>query len=889
MDALAQLTSALSGRYAIDREIGRGGMATVYLARDIRHARNVALKVLNPELGAILGVERFLAEIRVTANLQHPNLLPLFDSGEAEGLLFYVMPYVEGESLRSKLIRERQLVVHEALHIGVGVASALDYAHRHNVVHRDLKPENILLHEGQPMIADFGIALAVSNAGGARITQTGLSLGTPQYMSPEQATGDRTVDGRSDIYSLGAVLYESLAGEPPYMGGTVQAIIAKVLTEPVPSVKVRRPAVPDHVAAAISCALEKLPADRWPNAQDFAIALQGRSVSVPVGAVTPSTIARAAEPRRAGRPVMSSRVTRGAAIGASLAAVSIAAWLGGRAMAAPANRTVRLAIALPPDRAVTAVLAGPGLTISPDGSRIAYSGGSRSGTQLYVRDLNELMPRPIAGTSGGLYPFFAADGNSLLFYSSRGLRHVSIQGGPSTVVTVGQYIGAAGAPDGRIVIGGGSLKGLGVVAQTGGETRIITHLDSARGETQHLWPRVLRDGKTVLFSRMARGALAESKIGIVDIDGGGEATLDLPGSSPLGTIDDHIIYVRSDGMLMAAAVDLGGRKVRGLPIPLGVSVALRGNGTADAALSQSGDLVYMTGSLDTQGFIVSLTGAPRLMLGDLQPYSNPRFSPDGRRIAMTVTNMSATDIWTYDLASKTLTRLTTESGTNDRAEWTSDGKRVLFRTQRAGGYQLWSQPAEGGEAQLVYAMPTGSVQEASMSRDGKAIALRVETGPSGRDVVVLPTTPDAKPIPISATSFDELMPRFSPDGKWIAYVSDESGQYEVYVKPYPAGSSRHQVSVEGGFEPVWSPDMRRLYYRHGQTMMAASLAAGTAFGVSSRAALFDGAYATSPFHQNYDIAPSGREFVMFQAKDVGRQIYVVLNWAAEVRQKIRAR
>ena len=232
------LAVALEGRYTVDREIGRGGMATVYLARDVRHNRKVALKVLNPELGAVLGVERFLAEIEVTANLQHPNLLPLFDSGEVNGLLFYVMPYVEGETLRARLEREKQLPVDEAVRIASAIAGALDYAHRHNVIHRDLKPENILMQEGQPLIADFGIALAVSNAGGSRITQTGLSLGTPQYMSPEQATGDRAIDGRTDIYSLGAMTYEMLVGDPPHAASTAQAIVAKVLTETPQRVRV---------------------------------------------------------------------------------------------------------------------------------------------------------------------------------------------------------------------------------------------------------------------------------------------------------------------------------------------------------------------------------------------------------------------------------------------------------------------------------------------------------------------------------------------------------------------------------------------------------------------------------------------------------------------------
>ena len=303
-------------------------MATVYVARDVRHARRVALKVLNPDLGAVLGAERFLAEIRVTANLQHPNLLPLFDSGEAHGHLFYVMPFVEGESLRHKLDREKQLPIAEALHIAVAVASALDYAHRHGVIHRDLKPENILLHEGQPLVADFGIALAISNAGGQRVTQTGLSLGTPQYMSPEQAAGDRAVDGRSDIYSLGAVLYEALAGEPPHIGGTVQAIVAKVLTEVPPSVRVRRASVPDHVADAVARALEKVPADRWSTGQEFATALQGGPLTVTRSVVTQTPVTAPQTARGAESTLVGTLMSRRTWIWAAASVVlATASWI----------------------------------------------------------------------------------------------------------------------------------------------------------------------------------------------------------------------------------------------------------------------------------------------------------------------------------------------------------------------------------------------------------------------------------------------------------------------------------------------------------------------------------------------------------------------------------
>ena len=298
MDDRTALASALSGRYEIDREIGRGGMATVYLARDLRHERPVAVKLLYPELGAVLGAERFLSEIRVTANLQHPNLLPLFDSGEANGLLFYVMPYVEGESLRARLDREKQLPIDDAVRIAAAIAGALDYAHRHGVIHRDLKPENVLLHDGQPLVADFGIALAVSNAGGARVTQTGLSLGTPQYMSPEQATGDRAIDSRTDIYSLGALTYEMLSGEPPHSGASAQAIIARLMTEePRPLTSTRRN-VPPHVDAAVRHALEKLPADRFATAKKFADALQGRGAVIASSTHGRTSIRSARSPTR---------------------------------------------------------------------------------------------------------------------------------------------------------------------------------------------------------------------------------------------------------------------------------------------------------------------------------------------------------------------------------------------------------------------------------------------------------------------------------------------------------------------------------------------------------------------------------------------------------------
>src|SRR6266508_129706 len=301
-ELLNRLQAALSDRYRLDREIGAGGMATVYVAHDLRHDRRVALKVLRPELAAVIGAERFLGEIRLTANLQHPHILPLFDSGEADSYLFYVMPFVQGETLRDRLNREKQLPVVDAISIATEVASALDYAHRSGVVHRDIKPENILLHDGRALVADFGIALAASKASGARMTETGMSLGTPHYMSPEQAMGEREITARSDVYALGAVLYEMLTGEPPFTGNTAQAVVARVLTESPRPLSTQRHTIPRHVEAAVLTAPQKLPADRCNTAAEFAEALRDKSYSTGAAtAAVPAVAGAAAGAGPAGR------------------------------------------------------------------------------------------------------------------------------------------------------------------------------------------------------------------------------------------------------------------------------------------------------------------------------------------------------------------------------------------------------------------------------------------------------------------------------------------------------------------------------------------------------------------------------------------------------------
>src|SRR5438105_3412343 len=365
MTVIDKLRTALNDRYRIEREIGAGGMATVYLAHDVRHDRDVAIKVLHPDLAAALGAERFLAEIKTTAKLQHPHILPLLDSGEADGLLYYVMPYISGESLRNRLDRETQLAVDDAVRIAREVLSALESAHKHGVIHRDIKPENILLHEDQALVADFGIALAVSVAGGPRMTQTGLSLGTPAYMAPEQAMGERVVDGRADIYASGAVLYEMLVGEAPFTGPSVQAIVARVMTESPRPVTGQRRSVPEHVNAAVLRSLEKLPADRFHSAAEFSNALVNPAFTTR-GAESTSSIKRASS-----KTIFnSSLVPWGIATVAALAAIFFAVR-GNRSRTdkAPVYVSVDLPrdVTLPPG-------SGEVLGLSDDGMTLAFAG-----------------------------------------------------------------------------------------------------------------------------------------------------------------------------------------------------------------------------------------------------------------------------------------------------------------------------------------------------------------------------------------------------------------------------------------------------------------------------------------------------------------------------------
>ena len=881
-DSIAPLTAALSDRYAIEREIGAGGMATVYLARDIKHDRHVALKVLNPELGAVLGVERFLAEIKVTANLQHPNLLPLFDSGEAAGLLFYVMPFVEGESLRVRLEREKQFPVDEAVRIAVAVATALDYAHGHGVIHRDLKPENILLQAGQPVVADFGIALAVSKAGGNRITQTGLSLGTPQYMSPEQATGDRVIDGRSDIYSLAAMTYEMLTGEPPHIGNTAQAIIARVLTDRPRPIRASRSAVPEHVEAAVGHALEKLPADRYSTAHEFAEALQGRAgTSVTRAAAAPRGDARTRRSRLRDPVVLALAVV-------TIASVAMAALANRKASPSSMLRAVRFLVSVGDSLQPGLAFPWPA-AISPDGGTIVFSAQRPpKAPMLFALRTDQLEPQPIPGTEGGFQPLFSPDGEWVAFEVTGKERKVRLDGSaPVNISTGGSANGADWTTRNELILGSqGPIRGLSRVSAAGGDPAVLTRPDSVHGERNHLWPIAFPDGNTIAFV-VWYGELASSRLALTSVDDGKIVLLDIKAIRPLAVLDRRLVFVQADGAVMAVDVDAARKRVRGQPVPVldPVNVPAGNNGNSDIFLSPGGALITAQGSDVGQLGWTDRDRSFHPIVREVRGFYAPRVSPDGRKIAVIIGDGQQTDLWIEDLSTSTLSRMTT-IGSVTCAEWTHDGKQLLVAGARS---EFWLQPASGGTPPQLIAKLEDLAVCGTLRPDGRSLVVSALANNSW-DLWTVSRDSGVAPKPYIATPATDWAARFSPDGRWVALEADESGTSEVYVRSFPDPSSRVQISAGEGRTPMWSPDGTRITYVSGDAVVRARTSGAPVFQVLSRDTILLGAggFFLGTGTANYDLSPDGNRVLAVRREQRRAQMVAVPNWIVEYRGRVRA-
>ena len=586
-DAITRLNAALEGRYAIERELGEGGMATVYLAEDIKHNRKVALKVLKLELAAVVGAERFLTEIKVTANLNHPHILPLHDSGEADGFLFYVMPYLEGESLRDRIDREKQLPVDEAVRIATAVANALDHAHRHKVIHRDIKPANILLQDGEPVVADFGIALAVGAAGGTRLTETGLSLGTPFYMSPEQATGDQPVGASTDTYALGSVLYEMLVGEPPYPGTTAQAVLGKIIAGKPVSATEQRPAIPANVDAALRKALEKIPADRFTSAQDFMRALGDEHFRY--GEAVAGVAGAAAGPWNR----LSIAMT-------ALAAVSTLTLGWSLLRPEPSGPVTRVSVLMGEDQSFHPNFGV--LDLSADGSLMVYRGrGDKGQPQLWVRRWDALEATPIRNTDGAFSATISPDGREVAFGVARSIRVVPLEGGGSRTLTDSANCCPSWSPEGDWVyylnlLVGTASGGLSRVPASGGPSEVVTRVDTAAGDAYNWSVDALPGGRVVLYQ--ADGPEnTNQRIQALDLETGEIKDL-TPGQTPrYSRATAHLLFMdANEGTLLAAPFDAKNLELTGAAVPVVEGVLQDQFGTPFFDISASGRLVYRTGS-----------------------------------------------------------------------------------------------------------------------------------------------------------------------------------------------------------------------------------------------------------------------------------------------------
>ena len=821
MSNLAALGAALADRYRVERELGAGGMATVYLAHDLKHERDVAIKVLHPDLAAALGGERFLSEIKTTAKLQHPHILPLLDSGSADGFLFYVMPYVAGETLRSRLERERQLPLDDALRIAREVADALGSAHALGIIHRDIKPENILLQGGHALVADFGIALAVQSAGGARMTQTGLSLGTPQYMSPEQAMGERLIDARADQYALGAVTYEMIAGEPPFTGASVQAIIAKALSErPVP-LRTLRDTVPPAVEAAVLKAIAKLPADRFATVSDFSFALAS-GLGVGTAAWTGAMPERPSEVRfvSPGRLLL--------AAGALVAIVVLGKWVSG--VPASPTATAIFDAALPDSAPMSTVAtvgavgfgtAGTNLSLAPDGSFLVYRVERGDSAQLWYRSLIDASARAIAGTSGATRPRISPDGRSIAFIAGDRTMLVPVSGGePRRLMEGDEPVTLQWVSNTRLfAITGGGFQFTWIDPEEGRvEDRSIGRF------TRCVFGQWIAADERLLCSFNETAVLVDPKSGeswgLRTRSADGSAGAAVSGSSFQLVGDDHIIYISLDGELRAARYD-GKTHLIGRSVSLVSGIDRDAVGAASMDLAPNGLLAYVpaAGALDSRMVAMREGAAPVALPVERASFLRFDLSRDRNRLAAVVATPDGNELRVYDLRSGQ--RQTWLKAVNIKFPlWDPAGDRIAVHVETSAG------------AALVYGSPNSAIAPDTLMRGKNATEAydaldfaddHTLLARDGRSSNVYRLDIAKRPVAIDTLFNDAVYASVSPDGKRVAWhLTTGSG---LFVSAYPARVEQQQVTAIG-LEPLWLSDTE-LLYRSGVTWYIARFDART--------------------------------------------------------------
>ncbi len=794
----SHLTTALADRYRIERELGEGGMATVYLAADLKHSRQVAIKVLRPELAAVIGADRFLSEIKTTANLQHPHILPLFDSGAADGFLFYVMPYVQGETVRDRISREKQLPIADAVRIATEVAGALDYAHRHGVIHRDIKPENILLHDGRALVADFGIALAASKAGGTRMTETGMSLGTPHYMSPEQAMGEREITARSDVYALGCVLYELLLGEPPFTGPTAQSIVAKVMTAEPAALSAQRKSIPPAIEDAVLTALEKLPADRFASAAEFATALGGGQTS--------SMTSRSTRTLPPGHPALLPRLL----VLALAAMTALASWAFLRPPTAggPAVYDAALPDSAPMTFGATTLTTSYGasfrnLSIAPSGDFAVYAARQGDSTSLWYRSLRDATVRPIAGTFGGIAPRISLDGSRVGYLVGDRVMVVPISGGDPRMLLAGQM-----AMSGEW-IGPNEL----LVIDTDGNR--VNWLDPEGGA-----PRSKPIPRCVFGKWSGVGNLLLCGFNwtaqVIDPESGESWSVRTvrPDGAPGGLLEGsafrvvdktYLVYLSLDGNLVAARYDPDAHLAQ-RPVTMLGGIRREAIGETQFDIAANGTLLYAPGVDGTLGRIVALHpgGIPQPLMSELEDYQRYDLSRDRRWFAAAVRATEGTELRIYDLQNgQRYTWLRAQQVRHPI--WNPDGDRLVVAVRDSARWSILAgSPGSGTPPDTLAVFEAGPSSPDPVDYHDDHTALAQDWNGS----IVMRFDPSA-PKPV----FDTVLTgaRFasvSPNGKLIAYQALEGSR--ILVTTFPVAGRRWQIASEG-VEPIWLSATEVLY------------------------------------------------------------------------------
>lgn len=871
------------GVYEIQGPLGYGGMGEVYRAVDVRLGRIVAIKILPRHVAERpTRRQRFEREARILAGLSHPHICPLYDVGEQDGIPFLVMEALEGETLAERLVRGA-LPVGELLRHAIDMSTALDHAHRHGVIHCDLKPSNVMLTPTGVKLLDFGIArlCAPDRSDDAApaipqllqtITDEDVVVGTPQYMAPEQLEGHEP-DPRTDIFAVGALIHQMATGRPPFEGESRAAVIAAILThEPKPVSAARTGAgrstsghetMPPLLDEVVARCLAKDAVDRWQSASDLTQALtwtaDGRPASV-----------RA--PRRPGRRA---RIKWVSGIVLAGMIVGLGVWKAARPSVAPL--VSRFALSVPE----TDMLITFGLTVSPDGRDVVYVAQRQGMQQLFRRALDQVEPMPIAGTEGGEFPFFSPDGQWIGFFADGALKKVPARGGAAlTICPAGFRRGASWGPNGTIVFASGSSPDLMQVPATGGTPKAVTTITKSGVRAE--WPELTPDGRAVLYTEMATGALATARIIVRSLETGAEREL-LAGTSPRMSPTGHLVFARRSD-LWAVAFDRARLTVDGPPAPVVQGIQVNSGGLALFAIARDGSLVHaapgrsVVALVDRTGRSDVLVDVPGIYRGVPQP------SPDGRRLAMAFSDQLSSNsaIWIYDLNLHTIRRLTFGASQDVGPVWTSDGQRIVFSSDRAGGARnlFWTAADGSGGPEQLTSSPN-SQHATSWSKQHATVAF-IEVSETA-NLWTLRLDATRQLLPFLRTAPQEFAGAISPDGRWIAYESNEAGRNEVYVRPFPKGEGRWQASTDGGATPQWSSDGTELFYLADNTLMSASVIVGSAFQTAPPRAVF-----RRPQPWNYDgdarfaVMPDAQHFLMLQQAGAPFQLQVTLNWSQEL-------